>query len=140
MAGAPARTLVIDESLDTRLAAELVRRGRRATSVSSLGLRGSSDLDLLRGLDARLGSWVLVTADDQLPEDRARWLSSPNGAVATINPEADSAWSLEAYRREVLHRWAHAMQAQERGTTRRYGLTNQRAWQPRLRRPRRRPS
>jgi hypothetical protein len=37
------------ESLDKRLAVELARRGRPAKSVSSLGLRGSSDSDLALG-------------------------------------------------------------------------------------------
>lgn len=137
MAGAPARTLVIDESLDKRLAVELARRGRPAKSVSSLGLRGSSDSDLLDRLDAQLGAWVLVTADDRMPEGQARALAAGNGAVATIGPRGDSAaWPLEAYRHEVVHRWAHAMHAQLPGTARRYGLTNQRAWRPRLGRSR----
>ncbi len=136
MAGAPARTLVIDESLDRRLAPELTRRGRRATGASALGLTGCSDLDLVRALDARFGSWVLVTADDQLPGNQAGALRGRSGAVATINPDADPAWPLGAYRGEVVHRWAHAMHAQEAGTMRRYGLRNQSAWRPRAQRPR----
>ncbi len=136
MAGAPARTLVIDESLDTRLAAELGRRGRPAAGVAALGLRGSADLDLLRGLEAELSSWVLVTADDRLPEDHGAALAALHGAVATVDPRGDPSWPLEAYRREVVHRWAHAMQAQPPGTTRRYGLTARATWKPRRRGPR----
>ena len=39
----PSRIIVIDENLNKRLATEPSYRGRDATSVSALGLRGSSD-------------------------------------------------------------------------------------------------
>lgn len=133
MTGTPARTLVIDEGLDSRLAAELERRGRRAVSVSALGLLGSSDPELLRALDAQVADWVLVTADEHLPLEHAAALAAVTATVATIEPERDpAAWPLAAYRREVVHRWAHAMHAQPRGSRRRYGLTRRGSWRARL--------
>lgn len=137
MTGTPARTLVIDESLHSRLAFELRGRGRQAASVSALGLIGSSDPQLLDRLDGLLDDWVLVTADDDLPREHAAVLAAARATVATIEPDRDAAaWPLDAYRSEVVHRWAHAMHAQRRGSARRYGLTSQRAWLPRLHRPR----
>ena len=69
----PDRTLVVDENLPKRLATELNYRGRIAASVSSLGLRGSLDPELLHKLQAQLGDgWILLTADDALPKTTPR--------------------------------------------------------------------
>lgn len=136
MTGARVRTLVIDENLHLRLAAELRGRGRHAVSVSELGLIGSSDPRLLDRLDALLPDWVLVTADDDLPLEHGVKLAAAQAAVATIDPDRGAAWPLEAYRRDVVHRWAHAIDAQRRGSTRRYGLASEGAWVARPRRPR----
>jgi hypothetical protein len=132
----PTRTLVIDENLNKRLATELSFRGRDATSVSALGLKGSSDPQLLLKLDDQLDDWVLVTADDALPGDHAGELEAVSGTVATIDPDRLDSWHLEMWRREIVHRWAHAMHAQDSGTARRYGLLRHGAWRPRRRRRR----
>lgn len=129
------RILVIDESLGTGLAVELGKRGRTAESVAALGLTGSSDLELLLRLDQQLSDWVLVTADDRLPEDHAGALAAGNGALATIDSAGGRGSTLEVYRREVVHRWAHAMNAQRSGTVRRYGLSTKRIWRSRRVRP-----
>jgi PIN like domain len=129
------RTLVIDENLPKRLATELNYRGRNAASVSALGLRGSLDPELLRKLDAQLdGDWVLVTADDAMPEDHAEALRNVGGTVATINPDRDEGWDIDAWRREVVHRWAHVMHDQPTGSVRRYSLRRHTTWRRRLRR------
>jgi hypothetical protein len=134
--GPPSRTLVIDENLNPRLSTELTRRGRNATSVQALGLRGSADPQLLDKLDAQLDDWVLVTADDALPDSHADAVRRVGATVCTINPELEDGWLLDQWRREVVHRWAHAMHDQGRGTVRRYSLRRHGVWRMRRRRPR----
>jgi hydrogenase maturation factor len=133
----PARTLVLDEGLNPRLAVELAARGRAAASVSALGLGGAGDLALLDALDDRLGDWVLVTADEGLPEGREAQLRAARRTIATLGAEPEAEWALDAWRREVVHRWAHAMHGQPRGTLRRYALRHEGAWRPRRHRPHR---
>ena len=113
MSAADRRTLVLDDSLDHRLVPELAARGRPATSVAELDLRGAGDAELLDTLGRALAAWVLVTADDARgarPPRRAarhstaRWRSSRPTTISSRS------------RREVVHRWAHAMQAQDAGS------------------------
>jgi hypothetical protein len=132
----PPRIIVIDENLNKRLATELSYRGRNATSVAALGLRGSSDPELLLKLDSQLDDWVLVTADDALPEDHAEQIEAVGATVAAVDPNRYPAWHLEAWRREIVHRWAHAIHVQQAGTARRYGLLRHGPWRPRRRRQR----
>ena len=124
--------LVLDEALDARLAGELSARGREAVSVATLDLRGSGDAALLRGLTGVAPAWVLVTADDALPATLRSGRGPAPGAVAVVDADQTGEWPLAAWRREVVHRWAHVMQAQDRGSARRYGLTRHSAWRPRL--------
>ncbi len=105
-------------------------------SVSSLGLTGSSDPDLLDKLDGQVDDWVLITADDALPDGHADVVARVRATIATINPEREYGWQLEAWRREVVHRWAHVMHEQESGGVRRYSLRRHGVWRPRRRRPR----
>lgn len=135
-AAPPQRTLVLDENLNPRLATELLRRGRDATRVQQLGLRGSADPQLIEKLDAQLDAWVLVTADDLLPDTHGDAILRVGATVATISPEREHGWALEAWRREIVHRWAHVMHDQEDGSVRRYGLRRHAAWRARRRRPR----
>jgi hypothetical protein len=135
VSGPPRRIIVVDENLPKRLATELTYRGRDASSVASLGLRGSSDPDLLRRLDSQLDDWVLLTADDDLPDSHADAVREVAATIATINPEREDGWALDAWRREVCHRWAHAFHGQDAGTIRRYSLRRQGAWRVRRRRP-----
>jgi hypothetical protein len=128
-------TLVLDENLNPRLATELSRRGRDATRVQELGLRGSADPQLLDKLDGQLDIWVLVTADDTLPGSHAEAVRRVGATIATITPERELGWLLEEWRREIVHRWAHAMQEQATGTIRRYTLRRHGVWRPRRRRP-----
>ncbi len=125
------RTLVIDENLPKRLATELRNRGRDSSSVSQLGLRGSQDPQLLSQLAGQLDDWVLVTADDRLPLEHADAVRTVGATIATIHPDREAGWSLDAWRREIVHRWAHAMHQQPPGTARRYSLHRQATWRPR---------
>ena len=130
-----ARTLVIDESLNPRLASELASRGRDATTLDALGLRGSRDSQLLDALGARLEDWVLVTADDALPDGQADAIRRVRATVAVVAAEREAGWRLDPWRREVVHRWAHAIQTQPRASVRRYSLRDGGPWHPRRRRP-----
>lgn len=134
--GPPRRTLVIDENLNPRLATELTRRGRNATTVQALGLRGSEDPHLLDKLDAKLDDWILVTADDALPGSHAEAVRRVGATIGTVNPELEDGWTLESWRREIVPRWAHALHDQEGGTIRRYSLRRHAVWRVRRRRPR----
>jgi hypothetical protein len=134
--GPPQRTLVIDENLPKRLATELRYRGRDAQPVSALGLRGSAAPELLRKLDAQLDDWLLVTADDGLPEQHAAAVREVRATVATVHPVREHGWRLDPWRREVAHRWAYVMHDQPTGTVRRYSLRRHVLWRRRFaRRP-----
>lgn len=134
--GTGERTLVIDASLNRRLVGELKGRGRAAVSVADLGLGRAGDAELLRGLARRLAGeqWVLVTADDSLPEEQDDLLESLGVTVATVE------WRSRAPRagrdqaaRDTCHRWAHAMSAQPAGSRRRYSSERNRRWTSRRR-------
>jgi PIN like domain len=127
-----ARILVLDENLPGRLATELEERGRRATRVSALQLKGSEDPDLLAAIAERFDDWVLVTADDRMPADHAEAIAAVNATLAIIAP-ARRDWPTHAWRREVVHRWAHAMHDQKSGTLRRYAVRSHALWRPRRR-------
>jgi hypothetical protein len=92
----------------------------------------------LHKLQAQLGDgWILLTADDALPEDHAAALAAVGGTVATINPERETGWGIDEWRREIVHRWAHVVHDQEPGTVRRYSLRRHGVWRRRVhRRPR----
>jgi hypothetical protein len=66
-----ARTLIIDEDLDPRLAAHLRARGRPALSAEEVGTKGRVDQAVLRHLARLPYEWVLVTADDSMPLEHA---------------------------------------------------------------------
>lgn len=128
------RLLVIDASLNRRIATELKGRGRAAASASELGSARMTDAELIRALSRRLAGepWVLVTADDFLPGEQAELLARHRVTVATV---ADLGRGVgldeERHARETCHRWAHAMAGQEEGTIRRYSPAANRAWSSR---------
>ena len=130
------RTLVIDASLNRRLAAELKGRGRAALSVADLGLGRASDAELLRGLARRLEGedWVLVTGDDSLPDEQTDLIDGLGLTIATVEwrSRVPSAGREQAAR-DTCHRWAHAMAAQPAGTRRRYSPERSRRWTSRRR-------
>jgi hypothetical protein len=130
---ASGRLLVIDESLDKRLAQQLEARGRRALSADWLGLSGLKDEPLLQALanlqEAR--DLVLVTADDAMPAEHAGLIQSLSITIATIDGQRPAEWPREEWKKEIVHRWAHAMQLQERATARRYSALRHGHWTPR---------
>lgn len=129
------RVLLIDEDLPRRLATELCCRGRFSTTIAALNFGGSKDPKLLADLE-QLGlvlAWVLVTGDDAMPWEHGRVIRATGATVATISPRRPEGVTEAAWRRDVAHRWAHAIQQQEPGTVRRYSLTGSRPWVPRRR-------
>ena len=132
------RVLVLDEPLDRRLASELQARGRDCVSVYELGLSGVTDAELLEGLSQRAGrSWVLVTVDDALPALQHRLRRRLRATLAIVDPLSAGSQAAGGWERELVHRWAHAMQRQSAGSVRRYGARGGRRWRER-RRPGRR--
>lgn len=130
------RLLVLDASLNRRIAGELKGRGRAAVSAAELGLARAGDGELLRGAARRLGgqAWVLVTADDYLPAEQASAVAELGATVATVQAEGRSRGvDEERFARETCHRWAHAMAAQPPGAVRRYSPSANRPWSARLR-------
>jgi hypothetical protein len=134
-----ARVLVIDENLNPRLARELRHRGRRSRTVEDLGLKSALDADLIRRVFALFDDPVLVTADDSMPAEHEEVLRSVDATIATLRPWTPTAadvgrWegqdhrSEEEWLQEIVHRWAHAMQTQDRGTFRRYGPRSSAPW------------
>lgn len=129
------RVLIIDEDLPRRLATELDKRGRSASTVASLGFAGATDPALLTDL-TQLGpvlEWVLVTGDDAMPWEHSDVIASTGATIATIDPRRPDRVTQDAWRRDIVHRWGHAMQLQEAGAVRRYSIASNRLWAPRKR-------
>jgi hypothetical protein len=124
----PDRLLVIDESLDKRRAHQLEQRGRRAMSAERLGLLRMLDPEVLRALRALDDTWVLVTADDDMPGEHGPLIASLGSTIATVDGRRYAGWGREQWKKEIVHRWAHTIQEQGDGTIVRYGLTRPRPW------------
>jgi hypothetical protein len=128
--------LVIDASLNRRLAGELKGRGRPAVAVADLGLGRADDAELLRGLARRLGdeAWVLVTGDDSLPEEQAELIDRLGVTVATVEWRSGSPRAgRDQAARDACHRWAHAMATQPGASRRRYSPDRSGTWTSRRR-------
>ena len=123
--------MVIDENLAKRLGAELRYRGRPACGVYELQLKGTLDPDLLPILHALYDDFVLVTADDNMPDDHADTIAEyVDSTIATIRPGDSQDPNQDAYEREIVHRWAHKIHTQDTGTIRRYSLRGHGLWTP----------
>ena len=132
----PHHLLVIDASLDNRLATELKYRAREAVPLSQLNLHRLEDPDLLAELFVRIPdrSWVLVTADDTMPEEWADVIEWLRPTIATIDPRRKTQQTDDEWGRDVVHRWAHVMQSQAAHSIRRYRASGHGLWKPRRRR------
>jgi len=128
---AQGRLLYLDEDVPKRLAKELKDRGRNARSIYSDGLKGTLDPDLVSLLMARYkGGIVLVTANESMPLEHAAVLKKVGITVAVIDG-AHANVHQDAWKRETVHRWAHAIEDQEPGTIRRYAPKRQGVWRRR---------
>jgi predicted nuclease of predicted toxin-antitoxin system len=145
------RVLVFDADLNPRLARELRNRGRRASSIEELRLKGALDPDVIAKVFAFFTDPVLVTGDDGMPAEHASNLTAVNATVAVVHPwdkeTADiGSWEGQAHRTEdeweaeIVHRWAHLIQEQRTGTIRRYAVNSYGDWKPRRKTRRRRSS
>lgn len=95
-----ARPLVLDESLPDPLAAELRARGHDARTLAELGVPGAGDAEVLAAAVAADG--VLVTGDPHMAGQAG------GAAVAVVAPPPPGR-PLDAWRRDVVHRWAPEM-------------------------------
>jgi hypothetical protein len=100
-------------------------------SLASLRLNALEDEPMLRALADRYLNerYVLVTADDAMPATHGSVLDETATTLATL----DGRWKRsglpqEAYKCEVVHRWAHVMAAQKSGTIHRYSIGGHRLW------------
>ncbi|CAN5500759.1 hypothetical protein BH23ACT9_BH23ACT9_32660 [soil metagenome] len=70
-----------------------------------------------------------MTGDDAMPDEHEDVIERLGVTVATV----DGRWEhhgmeQEAYKREVVHRWAHRMAEQQDGEVRRYSPSSNRTW------------
>jgi hypothetical protein len=131
-----ARLLVLDENLPRRLKTELDKRGRPAKRLNEFGLVGNLDPSLIASLSDSIDTlWVLVTADDAMPLEHGAILRQYELTVATIDPWKPHGRDTDSWRRDVVHRWVHAMDSQADRTTMRYSLSRGSIWRVRKRRP-----
>jgi hypothetical protein len=118
--------LVIDEDLNWKVAAELRARGfASTTSVYERGLagRGMKDPVWLYLLSREPTARVLVTFDNKMPTVHRASILRRGSTLAIIDSKADrEGLTTEEYKRDVMHRWAHRMAAQQPGTRYKYRL------------------
>ena len=126
--------IVVDECLAPRIGTELRNRGRKATSVAALGLKGLKDGPLLHKLTELGRPWVLLTADDELPRRWGAVIEETSATVAIIHPTYPGSHSESEWHHDVAHRWAHVLGGQEQGTVRRYSQHTHRRWTAKNRR------
>lgn len=129
------RLLALDEGLDARLAVELEQRGRLAKSAVFLGITGLKDEPLLQSIaSSHDPDPVLVTTDDDMPLEHGKLIAKLGLTIATIDGRRKPGWPSEVWKKETVHRWAHAMQEQQSGTCRRYSPSGHATWTERRRR------
>jgi len=131
------RPLVIDESLDKRISAELKRRGRNARTVAEIGLKGLTDPTLLERLAQEAPDCVLITGDDAMPATHGNELAQHKTTVAVVAPWNPIIGLVEPqWEHEIVQKWAHLIEEQPPGTIFRYSLGGRRKWMLRKRPPR----
>lgn len=129
---ARSRVLVLDADINKRAATELRKRGRNVASVYTLKIEGKLDPELLLELADRYGDdWVLATADDRMPYRHAVEVAASTGAIATVDPRKPADVHIDAWRRDIVHKWADRMQKQAGGSVYRYSMDSARTWRPR---------
>jgi hypothetical protein len=134
------RVLLIDESVNKKLASELRARGLESWSAEELKVAGRKDQVVLRHLAALDYAWVLVTGDDAMPTEHKAIIRDTQATIATIDGEWEHICkqrglvrSQEQFKRDTVHRWAHVMIEQEQGEIRRYSPGGGYEWVPRRR-------
>ena len=69
-----------------------------------------------------------------MPADHGELIAELGVTIATIDRQRDPVCNHDEWRRDVVQRWAHAMQDQQLNSVRRYGLSGHRNWTARGRR------
>lgn len=130
------RRLFIDEDLNPRIATELRTRGRAdAKAISRAGYRGFKDPELLRAISKADPDCVLVSGDYNMAASHADVLAETRLTVAIVDPDHPRVYTDDQWDREIVHKWAHKIEYQARGSIRVYTVAGSRQWRPR-RRPR----
>ena len=128
-----AQLLVLDENMWPRLASvELLGRGRTAIALKHTELMGAGDPEVIN----TVAGWtdvVLVTNDDNMPSEHGQLLSRSGLTLAVVSPRSDRSFTLQAWERETVHRWAHLISNQPAGSLMRYTPFGHSAWRPRRR-------
>jgi len=134
------RPLYIDERLSWRLAGSLRDRGRNAQAWKELGNGSLKDPKVIPKVIKQMGREVVfITYDNSLPEEHASLVAGEDVTLAVIAPydEKKKAWQSysnvavqEAWKRDIVQRWAHRMQDQKQGSILRYALGNWGVWTP----------
>lgn len=127
------RLLVFDEDMPQRLSTEIGYRGRSATRVSELQLKGTEDPDLIAALIELHPDCVLVTGNYWMPAEHVDAVRQSSIAIATIDPRRAAGYTQDSWRRDVSHRWIHSMQLQRAGSLRRYAIASSGSWAPNIR-------
>jgi hypothetical protein len=118
------RCLVLDEDINWKLSRELQKRGMAATSHYKLDLLSKDDSLIIKTLAESHEPCVLVAWDNKLHLNHAAALLHFGLTLAVIDKYADRGdLTEEQYRREVIHRFAHRMAAQEQGDAFKYSRT-----------------
>jgi len=68
-----------------------------------------------------------------MPAEHGAVLIETLATIATIHPEHPEGLTQDAWRRDVVHRWAHAFQTQTEANVRRYKSAGSQLWTPRRR-------
>lgn len=131
--------IIVDESLDSRIASELKGRGRDSVSHMDLGTTGLDDEPMLRKLAADIQRpWVLVTADDVMPAEHADAIDEIHATIATIDGEWEKCCAAhdlnltqDQFSKEAIHRWAHIIASQQPGEIFRYTPISHTVWRAR---------
>ena len=107
----PRRRLVVDHQISWKVAKELRARGYRdAMALFEMDLHREGDRAVIQALADGTSPSVLVTFDQDLPYTHRDDLIRAALPVAVLDSEV--AWAPrneDEYKRDVLHRWAHAI-------------------------------
>lgn len=133
MSRVKSRQLVFDEQISPVVAVQVRERGREAVSVIDLQLQGLKDWQIIPRLADMFDDWVLVTLDDEMPKTWGSLIRKHSVTVAVVRRAALLGILYEERKRDILHRWAHAFQAQRPGSVREYDARGSAPWKWRSR-------
>ncbi len=106
---------------------ELQRRGRTdATALVPEKIDGKKDGALFKALAKDYEPCVLVTYDNKMLHVHRAEIEHHGNTIAVVNEAAfiaSGGTNVEAYIRDVVHRWLHRMEAQRPSTYRIYSRT-----------------